>query len=570
MNVNYSPDDEQETATAIVTRGPRIVKTARRKRFYLGARKAKPSCRVTTNRNKTKNFKKTSSINLNATDSHGNTCIHYLVEPFTDSSYTNNIDLLHILHSCGATLTIANNDNLTPLDYAIQIKCEHLSNELAKLTRSNLNHNKISKRKFEINDPNKKLSDKTDFYKDAQNFINDYISKHPPKKIESEYKVDPLSGMSLTGEIMIDAENNEPYDIRLAKTDVSYGTHGLYNFYRMQIIKHKSKNNLYFLFTRWGRIGDNEGQHQLTPYSTYDECRKEFLKVFREKTGNVWKDIDQFESKPKKYSLVRLDDHETNKASNVWIDFDKLAAENEQAPSQLQSSAYKTFLRTLINRQAFRRSIRRTQLDVSWMPVSQLKRETLEKARNALIKLKECLKKRDEFKAENPTPKSSDAKNELKSILDSIYKNTNEYYTLIPLNGYADEKLAVIDNDDLLKAQEKVLDDLYELELSYKMLLGAQANIKSISPLDYLYKSMNCQMQALLKDDLDSQLILRYIWASAPEIRVEQIFKIAVPGENERLEKCNLSNHNLLWHGTGVCNLMSILTRGIFVSFVRK
>jgi hypothetical protein len=65
------------------------------------------------------------------------------------------------------------------------------------------------------------------------------------------------------------------------------------------------------------------------------------------------------------------------------------------------------------------------------------------------------------------------------------------------------------------------------------------------------------------KDDILSQLILRYIWTSSPSIEVEQIFKIARPNEDERLRKRNLNNHYLLWHGTNICNLISILTRGI-------
>ncbi|CAF3484731.1 unnamed protein product [Rotaria sordida] len=566
LNKDYSPDDNQTPTQQPVNyrRGPRS--KARKGKFFLG---------VTTNDTTTdtdeasndktsKKFQRTSLVNLNATDIHGRTCIHHLIQPFPDGSYTNNIDLLRLLHSCGASLTTTDLSGLTPLDYSIKNNCQHLYDELTKLIRNKTSSIRTTKEKFSINDPNKKLLDKIDFYNDAQNLINEYISNHPTNKSNNiEYKVDRLSGMSLTGEILIDTDKNEPYDVRLTKTDVNYGTYGLYNFYRMQIIKHKSKNNLYFLFTRWGRIGNDEGQHQLTPYSTFDECRKEFLKVFREKTGNSWKDTDQFQTKPKKYSLVRLNEREMKKYSNVPIDFDRLLAEHEHPSSQLQSSIYKNFIRTLINRQAFRNNIHKTQLDIEWMPVSQLKRETLEKARDLLIKIKETIEKKNNFATENQHKKTSDQKNEIKSILESIYQYTNEYYTLIPQNGYSDEKLAVIDNEDLLKAQEKILDDLFELELSYKILLGAQANLKSISPLDYLYKSMNCQFQGLNKDDIDSQLILRYIWTSAPDIQIEQIFKIARPNEDERLTKCNLSNHYLLWHGTGICNLISILTRGL-------
>ena len=76
---------------------------------------------------------------------------------------------------------------------------------------------------------------------------------------------------------------------------------------------------------------------------------------------------------------------------------------------------------------------------------------------------------------------------------------------------------------------------------------------------------MNCQFEAMNKDDIDSQLILRYIWASASDIQVEQIFKVARPKEDERLFNSKLDNHYLLWHGTNICNLISILTRGLLV-----
>ena len=82
------------------------------------------------------------------------------------------------------------------------------------------------------------------------------------------------------------------------------------------------------------------------------------------------------------------------KHSAVPIDFNRLRAENEHSPSQLQSSVFQNLMRTLMNRQAIRNNINKTSLDVEWMPVSQLKRETLEKARSLLLKLKETIEKK--------------------------------------------------------------------------------------------------------------------------------------------------------------------------------
>jgi predicted DNA-binding WGR domain protein len=563
LNKDYSPkkkDDESAVIRTVRLRRNTPVKPPHG-RFFLGATTISP---ITTDQtsDEDKEFVVTSSIDLNASDSLGRTCIHHLVQPFPDGSYTSNIELLRLLHSSGASLSKLDLAGLSPLQYGALNGCQHLCDELTKLINDQNNSTQATIERFYINDPNKDLLESIpDYYSDAQQLIDKYLSSHPSHTENPAYQVDSLSGMSLTGEVLIDTDKNEPYDVRLLKTDVSYGIFGFYNFYRMQIIKHKSKANLYFLFTRWGRVGD-DGQYQLTPYSTLDECRKEFVKVFREKTANAWKDTDQFEVKPKKYTLIRLNEREIRKHANVKIDFQRLQSDQQHPPSKLQSNSYQKFLQILINRQAIRTNIDKTALDIEWMPVSQLKRENLKKAQDLLIKLKVNLERKQELVIEMRKGKTIEQQNEFKSILESIYKYSNEYYTIIPLKGYSNGKLPIIDNEILLKNQEKIFDDLLELELAYKILLGAQANLKIISPLDYLYKSIHCQFEAMNKDDIDSQLILRYIWASESTIQVEQIFKVARAKEDERLFNSNLDNHYLLWHGTGICNLISILTRG--------
>lgn len=529
--------------------------------FFLGVTTSNPNENTKSDDADTKKFEVTSNINLNASDALGRTCIHHLVQPFADGSYTSNTELLELLHSSGASLTQHDLAGLSPLQYGAITGCQHLCDELTKLINDQTGSTQATIERFYINDPNKNLLESLDFYSDAQQFIDKYISKHPSHIKNSAYDVDDLSGMSKTGEVVIDSDKNEPYDVRLTRIDVSYGIHGLYNFYRMQIIKHKSKSNLYFLFTRWGRIGD-DGQYQLTPFSNLDECRKEFLKVFREKTGNAWRDTNEFEAKSKKYTLIKLNERQRYKHSNVPIDFNLLQSEYKHPSSKLQSPGFKNFLKTLINPQAIRTNIDKTQLDIEWMPVSKLNRKTLEKAQDLLIELQNVIDKKQELGLDAKRAKTPEQQNEIKSLLESIYKYTNEYYSIVPLRGYADEKLPVIDSEDKLKKQQKIVYDLIELEISYKIFLGAQANLKTTSPLDYLYRSMNCQFEAMNKDDIDSQLILRYIWASSSATKVEQIFKIARPKEDERLFKSNLDNHYLLWHGTNICNLISILNRG--------
>ncbi|CAF1971897.1 unnamed protein product [Rotaria magnacalcarata] len=592
LNKLYIPTDDnqwQKDTDFILSR--QKVKKPKSKGFFLGVTTASPCDHddsdddisdETETLNKSDTFTVTSMIDINASDVLGYTCIHHLVQPFPDGSYINNIRLLELLHSSGASLTQPDLANLSPLQHSAINGCQHLCHKLKELmNKQQTDLTQVKVEHFHVNDPNRKLLGVPDYYSGAQEFINQYISSHASINLHTAYQVDPLSNMSQTGEIVMDTEKNEPYDVRLTITDVDYGLIGLYNFYRMQIIKHKSKTNLYLLFTRWGRIGDGDGQHQLTPFSSLDECQKEFCKVFRQKTGNSWKDTDQFQTKPKKYTLIKLNERQMQKYTNVPIDFQQLQDDNQHPPSKLQSSIYKNFFKTFLNPQAIRTNLQKTELDVEWMPISQLRPETLQKARDILVQLNkdieqkeklkltiqqsQCTEPKEKVESETQQTINDVQKSEFKCLLDSICKLTNEYYTIIPLQGYGDERLPMIDSVQAVKVQEQKLDDLVELELSCKILLAAQANLNQISPLDYLYKSINCQFEAMNKNDIDSQLILRYIWTSASHINVEQIFKIARPNDDKHLFQQNLENHYLLWHGTNICNLISILTRGLLV-----
>lgn len=48
--------------------------------------------------------------------------------------------------------------------------------------------------------------------------------------------------------------------------------------------------------------------------------------------------------------------------------------------------------------------------------------------------------------------------------------------------------------------------------------------------------------------------------------RVQAIYKICRPGEEEHIRKMKLENHKLLWHGSSTANFISILHRGLLVA----
>ncbi len=62
---------------------------------------------------------------------------------------------------------------------------------------------------------------------------------------------------------------------------------------------------------------------------------------------------------------------------------------------------------------------------------------------------------------------------------------SNEYYHLVPQDGYSYERIAPLDDENNLQKEFKKIENLMELELAGRMLAGAQLKIKGV------YKHVN-------------------------------------------------------------------------------
>ena len=90
----------------------------------------------------------------------------------------------------------------------------------------------------------------------------------------------------------------------MKKVDIKKYYFGLDNFYALQILKDTVKN-LYIVWTRWGRSG-TRGQFQRTPFGLLEDAKKEFCKIFKQKSGWAWKEVEHYSKLPKKYELKRV------------------------------------------------------------------------------------------------------------------------------------------------------------------------------------------------------------------------------------------------------------------------
>ncbi|XP_052057851.1 poly [ADP-ribose] polymerase tankyrase-like isoform X2 [Mytilus californianus] len=497
---------------------------------------------------------KTSDVRLNATDSQGWTAVHHLVCPLDYGTFDNE-EILFVLAKVGADIQTKDNAGLSPLDHALIRGATQLARRLQIL--SGVENSKLEKPVF----PSIEVKDSlpvplsVDYKIDSEEYLKSIQDKDMDVDEENKCEVDRCCEYRKVGEVVMDDSQKIPYDVTLSKVDVSFGTWGMYNFYKMQVV-HQKAQDLYILFTRWGRIGEN-GQFQHTPFQKKSEAITEFGKIFRSKTGNYWSNVKLFEKQPKKYRLVETD---RSYAQPTKIDF-KLQTD---IPSKLPKFV-QDLVKEMSSIKMMEAAINKEGFNYSLMPFGRLKRETLIEARKVLAEIGGHVKKLEKINSDYSMTQTE--KNvQMQELGEKIAKLSNSYYHCIPQQNYVFDKIQPICDKDSYKTQLKHLSNLLDIECAEKIVIGAQSKMSSMNPLDYIYQAVGCKIQLLTEDCAESQYILKYIHASCKENHVHAIYKLSRPGEDTTIRSLNMENHKLLWHGSSMSNFISILHRGLLVA----
>ncbi|KAJ3577239.1 hypothetical protein NPX13_g3329 [Xylaria arbuscula] len=294
-------------------------------------------------------------------------------------------------------------------------------------------------------------------------------------------------------------------------------------FYMLQLLD-DDENNTYHAHNRWGRVGET-GQVKTMSFNNLESAKVEYDKKFKSKTGLKWEDRGQ-EPKDKKYTFVE----------RSYDDDDDKGADAESDEGYGSSGSGK------------------------------LGKSTLQKGFEQLKELSSLIK--------HP----SLAKNKYNRDREEVIEEwTNKYYSTIP-HVFGRDRPPLIDNDDLLRREVAMLDTLTDMEVANTIMnsnskskdaasvhkLDAHfQNLKlnELAPLDHSTQEYK-EIQNYLIDSSAQQHGLRY--------RLQDIFRVERPGENERFEKSTKtikdSRRLLLWHGSRTTNFGGILSQGLRIA----
>eukprot|EP01126_Amoeba_proteus_P067300 TRINITY_DN9907_c0_g1_i2.p2 TRINITY_DN9907_c0_g1~~TRINITY_DN9907_c0_g1_i2.p2 ORF type:complete len:282 (+),score=58.26 TRINITY_DN9907_c0_g1_i2:52-897(+) len=94
-------------------------------------------------------------------------------------------------------------------------------------------------------------------------------------------------------------------------------------FYTIQVLE-SDKKNQWWVWTRWGRVG-NRGQSKAELCPSVEVAKRKFSQKFMEKTGNDWAKKSNFKTLPQKYTIICIDYGSDSESTNfdghdnVWV-----------------------------------------------------------------------------------------------------------------------------------------------------------------------------------------------------------------------------------------------------------
>lgn len=268
----------------------------------------------------------------------------------------------------------------------------------------------------------------------------------------------------------------------------------------MQVLYDKNREN-YILFTKWGRIGDR-GMHQETPFPSKEECVNEFLKIFKDKSGNEWKNKDKFEKIPKKYKLLHFTTKKNQRDYLQPINWD----DKNLPPAQLEQPIAKA-IKSISDVKMFRKWFGKHNIDKDILPFGKLSKELIYEAKKNLLEIRELI---EELEGKQNGSTEDEVKEILK-IKEGIADRSSKFYELIPDTRFHLSPVLPIDDIHTLTKKVDLVNDMLDFEVSSKILLGALYRIKEKNPLDYCFEALNIRLLPLVKKQREHKLITQYV-----------------------------------------------------------
>eukprot|EP00094_Tigriopus_californicus_P008027 TCALIF_07727-PA protein Name:"Similar to Parp1 Poly [ADP-ribose] polymerase 1 (Rattus norvegicus)" AED:0.26 eAED:0.26 QI:26/1/1/1/1/1/8/253/558 len=377
--------------------------------------------------------------------------------------------------------------------------------------------------------------------KEKSSGSNMFIAKDLPKSMKLKLKggayVDPESGLDHKAHVL--KKSSALYSVVLGAVNIQEGKN---SYYKLQLLEHDTKPKWY-VFRSWGRVGTTIGGTKLENFTLREDAIRDFESLYVDKTGNEWRNRDQFEKVAGKFFPMDLD------LGQDQEDIQKL--ELSKSHSKL-AKPIQALIALIFDIESMRQAMLEFEIDLTKMPLGKLSKKQIMHAYEILTEVKG-------FCEDNS---GSETK-----FLDA----SNRFFTLIP-HDFGMKSPPILNSHEEVKTKLDMLDNLLEIEIAFN-LLQSGASEKDQDPIDAHYAKLHTKLDVLPRDSKEFQILERYALNTHAKthntysLEIVDIFKVKRKGESEKFKKYkDLHNRMLLWHGSRTTNYVGILSQGLRIA----
>eukprot|EP00397_Hematodinium_sp_SG-2012_P000188 GEMP01000188.1.p1 GENE.GEMP01000188.1~~GEMP01000188.1.p1 ORF type:complete len:2470 (+),score=540.92 GEMP01000188.1:61-7470(+) len=365
---------------------------------------------------------------------------------------------------------------------------------------------------------------------------------------------------------VVQLPNGKWMDMLGVKVDVKRGSYGENNFYQMQLIREKYKD-LYVIFTRWGRIGD-QGMFQRTPCESLEHGIKEFVKIAKQKTGYDILENEAPKTKiPGKYSILDVTSCYTKQTKNLLTPFQttKTASIPAQKSHPLREAVV-PFVRSVCDYKLYEHQIKEMGINLESMPVARLTNDTI---RQAQLVLEEVASLHQQIDEERQRPHGVDTQL-LQQLKTDIMDKSSEFYRLVPKKRFGpDEAISPIDRNELRNEMMHLV-NLSDYCVAVKIMLSALEHEEThgVHPLQHCYDCLPCDVDYVSRDSGTFVLVQDYLKHTSNLASTMSTVQVHVYQVTYRYQQAGdkafddfTGKRLMLWHGTDAANMLSILSQ---------
>ncbi len=301
-------------------------------------------------------------------------------------------------------------------------------------------------------------------------------------------------------------------------------------FYIIQLLK---RDNFYYLFLRWGRVG-RVGLQNLIPFNNFEDAYQEFMNKYNKKTEYGYQEIsidyernEDINDNNNSEDIIVIDDNSEEVIDNKLKKLIELIYDLNFAEEQIKAIGY----------------------DNKRLPLGNLSDQTISEGYEILQELDTIIQKKEK--------KDNYNRNDLEGL-------TEQYYKTIPHNfGFCNMSNFIIDSSEKLEKEIELIENIKNIKVTSN-IIQLNSNNKFKDKLFTKYNELNCIITSIEKDNFKYDFISKYLNSStkieeAPKFIIMGIYELNKENKNY---KSNLSNKKYLWYGTNLSNYVPLLKDG--------